>query len=79
MAALPDLITVQQFRRMPDDGRAYELHHGEVVALTRPKAKHYNLQGGSSASWRTDWLASGRSAWSFPIVRLRSSICGLPT
>src|ERR1039458_6782105 len=26
MAALPDLITVQQFRRMQDDGRAYELH-----------------------------------------------------
>jgi Uma2 family endonuclease len=44
MAALPNLITVQQFRRMPDDGRAYELHHGEVVAVTRPKAKHYNLQ-----------------------------------
>jgi Uma2 family endonuclease len=44
MAALPDLITVQQFRRMPDDGRASELHHGEVVAVTRPKAKHYDLQ-----------------------------------
>jgi len=44
MAALPDLITVQQFRRMPGDGRAYELHHGEVVVVTRPKAKHYNLQ-----------------------------------
>jgi Uma2 family endonuclease len=44
MAALPDLITVQQFRRMPDDGRAYELHHGEVVTVTRPKAKHYHLQ-----------------------------------
>lgn len=44
MAALPDLITVQQFRLMPDDGRAYELHHGEVVTVTRPKAKHYHLQ-----------------------------------
>jgi Uma2 family endonuclease len=44
MAALPDLITVEQFRRLPDDGRAYELHHGEVVAVTRPKAKHYHLQ-----------------------------------
>ncbi|MDR3699197.1 MAG: Uma2 family endonuclease [Candidatus Sulfopaludibacter sp.] len=32
MAALPNLITVEQFRQMPDDGRAYELHHGEVVA-----------------------------------------------
>jgi Uma2 family endonuclease len=45
MAALPDLITVEQFRRMPDDGGcAYELHHGEVIAVTRPKAKHYQLQ-----------------------------------
>jgi len=44
MAALPDLITVEQFRQMPDDGRAYELHHGEVVAVTRPRAKHYDLQ-----------------------------------
>ena len=44
MAALPDLITVEQFRRMPDDGRAYELQHGEVVAVTRPRAKHYELQ-----------------------------------
>ena len=39
MAALPDLITVEQFRQMPDDGRTYELHHGEVVAATRPGAK----------------------------------------
>ncbi len=44
MAALPNLITVEQFRQMPDDGRAYELHHGEVVTVTRPKAKHYHLQ-----------------------------------
>ena len=44
MAALPDLITVEQFRRMQDDGRAYELHHGEVVAVTPPKAKHHTLQ-----------------------------------
>jgi len=44
MAALPNLITVEQFRQMPDDGRAYELHHGEVVSVTRPKAKHYHLQ-----------------------------------
>jgi Uma2 family endonuclease len=44
MAALPDLITVAQFRQLPDDGRAYELQHGEVVCVTRPKAKHYQLQ-----------------------------------
>ena len=44
MAALPNLITVEQFREMPDDDRVYELHYGEVVAVTPPKAKHYHLQ-----------------------------------
>ena len=35
MAALPSLITVEEFREMPDSGEyAYELHHGEVVAVT---------------------------------------------
>jgi Uma2 family endonuclease len=44
MAALPQLISVEQFRQMPDGGYAYELHHGEVVAMTRPKHRHLNLQ-----------------------------------
>jgi Uma2 family endonuclease len=45
MAALPDLITVEQFRQLPEGGElTYELHHGEVVALTRPKARHERLQ-----------------------------------
>jgi Uma2 family endonuclease len=44
MAALPALITVEQFRQLPDDGRAYELHHGEVVCVTRPKSKHFKMQ-----------------------------------
>lgn len=45
MAALPDLITVAQFRQLPEDGEhVYELHHGEVVALTRPKARHWQIQ-----------------------------------
>jgi Uma2 family endonuclease len=44
MAALPDPITVAQFRQLPEGGEfAYELHHGEVVALTRPKARHLEL------------------------------------
>jgi hypothetical protein len=35
MAALPDLITVAQFRQMPEGGEcSYELHHGEVVATS---------------------------------------------
>ncbi|HLH20279.1 MAG TPA: Uma2 family endonuclease [Bryobacteraceae bacterium] len=45
MAALPDLITVEQFRELPDDGEhCYELHHGEVVAMTRPKPGHWLIQ-----------------------------------
>jgi Uma2 family endonuclease len=52
MAALPDLITVEQFRHLPESGEfAYELHYGEVVAMTRPRAAHWALQ------WRlTDLL-----------------------
>ncbi|MGA7237345.1 MAG: Uma2 family endonuclease [Bryobacteraceae bacterium] len=45
MAALPDLITVAQYRLLPDDGGAvYELHHGEVVTVSRPKAWHWEMQ-----------------------------------
>ena len=45
MAALPDLITVAQFRQLPEDGElAYELQHGEVIAVTRPRAGHSKLQ-----------------------------------
>ena len=45
MAALPDLVTVAQFRQMPEGGEfAYELHHGEVVALTRPNSRHWKIQ-----------------------------------
>jgi Uma2 family endonuclease len=46
MAALPQLVTVAEFRELPEGGNfAYELHHGEVVAETRPKARHSKLQG----------------------------------
>ncbi|HXB70833.1 MAG TPA: Uma2 family endonuclease [Candidatus Acidoferrales bacterium] len=45
MATLPDLITVEQFRQLPKGGEfAYELHDGKVVAVTRPKARHWSLQ-----------------------------------
>jgi Uma2 family endonuclease len=45
MAALPDLITVEHFRQLPESGEfAYELHYGEVVAMTRPKLAHERLQ-----------------------------------
>lgn len=45
MAALPQLVTVAEFRDLPEGGNfTYELHHGEVVAVTRPKARHWELQ-----------------------------------
>ena len=45
MAALPDLITVEQFRLLPDDGeRAYELHGGIVVAMSHPSEGHILIQ-----------------------------------
>ncbi|MGA3018650.1 MAG: hypothetical protein ABSF62_16120 [Bryobacteraceae bacterium] len=35
MAALPDLITVAQFRQLPEGGEfAYELHHGEAAVTS---------------------------------------------
>ena len=45
MAALPDLITVDQFRQLPDDGNyCYELHHGKAVAMTWPKPGDWKLR-----------------------------------
>ena len=44
MAALPQLISVEQFRQLPDGEYQYELHHGEVLATTRPKHRQVNLQ-----------------------------------
>jgi Uma2 family endonuclease len=45
MAALPDLITVAQYRQLPEDPHhVYELHHGEVVEVSRPKPRHFKLQ-----------------------------------
>jgi Uma2 family endonuclease len=45
MAALPHLITVAKFRELPEGGEfTYELHHGDVVEVARPKARHWKLQ-----------------------------------
>ena len=39
-------MTVEQFRALPEHTGDvyYELHHGEIVKVTRPKARHYRLQ-----------------------------------
>jgi Uma2 family endonuclease len=46
MASVTPTITVEEFRRLPEDsGPVYhELRHGEVVAVTRPKLKHFLIQ-----------------------------------
>lgn len=45
MAALPDLITVAQFAQLAEGGdHTYELHHGVVVRVTRPKLPHSRMQ-----------------------------------
>jgi Uma2 family endonuclease len=47
MAANPvRLMTVEEFRTLPEPNgdHYYELHHGELVAVTRPKLKHYAIQ-----------------------------------
>ena len=46
MAVSTHPVTVEEFRNLPEDsGPVYhELRHGEVVAVTRPKLKHYILQ-----------------------------------
>jgi Uma2 family endonuclease len=45
MAALPNLITVEQFLELPEGGEhTYELHHRSVVPATRPTARHTKLQ-----------------------------------
>jgi len=43
MATLPSL-SVERFRNMPDDGRRYELHYGEMVEVGYPKQKYYDMQ-----------------------------------
>lgn len=42
---IPTLITVEEYERIPppEDGW-YELHHGELIHVTRPVRRHYDLQ-----------------------------------
>jgi Uma2 family endonuclease len=46
MAATTHLMTVEEFQSLPEDrGDTYhELHHGELITLTRPKMKHWLIQ-----------------------------------
>jgi Uma2 family endonuclease len=47
MASVTQLMTVEEFRRLSDDVGPvyYELRHGEVSPVVRPKLKHSLIQG----------------------------------
>ncbi|PWU06919.1 MAG: hypothetical protein C5B51_11250 [Terriglobia bacterium] len=45
MATTTGLMTVEQFRQLPETGPFYyELRHGEAVPVSRPKLKHILIQ-----------------------------------
>jgi Uma2 family endonuclease len=45
MATTSALMTVEQFRALPEPkGGYYELHHGVPALMTRPKHKHWAIQ-----------------------------------
>jgi Uma2 family endonuclease len=45
MATTSALMTVEQFRELPEPKEGYyELHHGEPVLMTRPKHRHASIQ-----------------------------------
>ena len=45
MATTTGLMTVEQFWQLPEDQALhYELHHGELVEVSRPKWKHVLIQ-----------------------------------
>ena len=46
MASVTRLMTVEEFRRLPEDSGpvCHELRHGEVVAATRPKLRNSLIQ-----------------------------------
>jgi Uma2 family endonuclease len=46
MAATTSQLTVEDFRKLPEDsgGVYHELRHGEIVTVTRPKLKHHLIQ-----------------------------------
>lgn len=71
MAALPNLVTVAQFRELPECGESvYELHYGEVVALTRPKMRHTKLQVRLSRLLETKLQSFGETIVELPYCPL---------
>jgi hypothetical protein len=40
------LMTFAEFQQLPEDGRRYQLHHGELVTTAEPIWQHYDFPGG---------------------------------
>lgn len=38
------LMTVEEFRQLPESGDLHELRHGELIRMSRPKKKHWRIQ-----------------------------------
>ena len=61
MPATTGLMTVDEFRRLPETGPFYyELRHGELVKVTRPRLKHVLIQ---KRLLRLFELSAGEEFW----------------
>ena len=66
------LMTVEEFRQLPEtEAFYYELRRGEMVPVTRPKARHYKIQQ------RLQWLLA-RSAVRLGFVGTEFAFRALP-
>ena len=80
MAGTPtQLMTVEEYRKLPEtDVFVYELHHGELVQVTRPKLRHVRIQGKlviliGSASKGLGWTGAEVPFRALPEYELRAA------
>ena len=60
MATTTSLMTFAQFEQMPDDGRRYELRHGEPIEVPPPITDIRFLNGSCSGFSTKLWGATAR-------------------
>ena len=73
-------MTVAEFRQLPEtESFYYELRHGELVSVTRPKLKHHWIQ--HRLRRLLERLAEKRGSWNpkSHSVLSRKTRCALPT
>ena len=71
-AAAPALMTVAEYEQLPnDDGPfSFELHHGELVQVAKPKLEHYVIQQDAEQALRAR-MKSGRLGIEFVYCPVR--------